>query len=532
MNKDYEEFNKLNFDLLEYQFINDLITQDPEKDIIKEIFEERFSPTNEKYNKYPYLKYFIYSIDKQSEKDNFIEQFQADNLNIDKYPIIHKFLEKNDKGENELKYLNNLEKYNGFCNFMVDHYSFKITREEANNKKLKEENIYKQITKVSKKNIFKDFFDSWKGIKNKAIKYKSNKLNEVREIDENKDTLVYFLNDVNEVGKGMYIAAGYEFFIKTQNDFLNYILEHGEDKPYLKFYFENIKNKIPVYEANNNQILLLNNSTFKNSEYSSFHDLINVYTKRKIYNNDGSIDYLNYNKFEFDFQGIEEELAKLLLPGKCLFEDENNLNFVNYWGEGFNVGKENFLQRFEKVLNKPEELTKDEKVKIKEYIKENYIDLNDYKQIYGNVQLLIFYLIDNYKKDEKINDVIKILPENLQTKDENLKGVFEGFKVNKIYSIFLFIEQLCFDLFSQNLIKEYKKDIDEISKNKITDLVKSKRDNIKGLSAAVRRFISRYLYRIKDDNEFLPNAKLFIELKKRLSLWDKQYRDEQKINII
>ena len=105
-------------------------------------------------------------------------------------------------------------------------------------------------------------------------------------------------------------------------------------------------------------------------------------------------------------------------------------------------------------------------------------------------------------------------------------------KLNKIYSIFLFIEQLCFDLFSQNLIKEYKKDIDEISKNKITDLVKSKRDNIKGLSAAVRRFISRYLYRIKDDNEFLPNAKLFIELKKRLSLWDKQYRDEQKINII
>ena len=410
---------------------------------------------------------------------------------------------------------------------MVDHYSFKLTREEANNKKFKEESIYKQITKASKKNIFKDFLDCWKGINKYPLQYKSNKLNK-REIDEDKDTLAYFLNDVNEVGKGMYIAAGYEFYIKTQNDFLNYILEHGKDKPYLKFYFENIKNKIPVYEANNNQILLIY-SAFKSSEYSSFTELINDFTKRKIYNNDGSIDYLNYNKFEFDFQGIEEELAKSILPGKCLFEDENNLNFVNYWGEGFNGGKEDFLQRFEKVLKEPEELTKDEKIKILENIKNN---IDDYKLIYGYVQLLIYYLTDNYQKDEDIIKMIENSPENVQTKDENLKAVFQGFKVNKIYSIFLFIEKLCFNLFSQNLLKEYKKDIDDNSKNKITDIVKNKKDAIKGLAAAVRRFISRFLYRIKDENELLSNAKLFIELKKKLSLWDKQYRDEKKINDI
>ena len=529
--KDYQVFNNFNFDNYEYKFIIDLLKNEKEKDIIKEIYEEKLSPTNEKYNEYPLLKYFIYSIDKQKEKKIFIEQFEADKNNINKYPIIYKFIEEN-KEENKnkntkLKNLNNLEKYNGFCNFMVDHYSFKLTREEANNKKFKEESIYKQITKASKKNIFKDFLDCWKGINKYPLQYKSNKLNK-REIDEDKDTLAYFLNDVNEVGKGMYIAAGYEFYIKTQNDFLNYILEHGKDKPYLKFYFENIKNKIPVYEANNNQILLIY-SAFKSSEYSSFTELINDFTKRKIYNNDGSIDYLNYNKFEFDFQGIEEELAKSILPGKCLFEDENNLNFVNYWGEGFNGGKEDFLQRFEKVLKEPEELTKDEKIKILENIKNN---IDDYKLIYGYVQLLIFYLTDNYQKDEDIIKMIENSPENVQTKDENLKAVFQGFKVNKIYSIFLFIEKLCFNLFSQNLLKEYKKDIDDNSKNKITDIVKNKKDAIKGLAAAVRRFISRFLYRIKDENELLSNAKLFIELKKKLSLWDKQYRDEKKINDI
>ena len=65
------------------------------------------------------------------------------------------------------------------------------------------------------------------------------------------DNLIYFLNDVNEVGKGLFISAGYEFFIETQKDFLNYLLEHRADKPYLKFYSDNIKNIIQIYEANN-----------------------------------------------------------------------------------------------------------------------------------------------------------------------------------------------------------------------------------------------------------------------------------------
>ena len=177
--------------------------------------------------------------------------------------------------------------------------------------------IYKQKSQTkdkSEKSIFKIFFDTWKNINKYATKYKSNNLKEIKDFSEEYN-LAYFLNDKNEVGKGMYIAAGYEFFIKAQNDFLNYFLENAKDKPYLQFYFENIKNKIPIYEANNNQILLIH-SAVPESEYKSFHDLVNTFTKRKIFNDDKSINYLNYNQFEFDFKRIEEELAKLIFQGK------------------------------------------------------------------------------------------------------------------------------------------------------------------------------------------------------------------------
>ena len=69
-------------------------------------------------------------------------------------------------------------------------------------------------------------------------------------------------------------------------------------------------------------------------------------------------------------------------------------------------------------------------------------------------------------------------------------------------------------MFCKNLIDAYKKKIEENIKNKITDLAKKEKENIKELASAVRRFISRYLFRIKDENKMLSSVKLSIELKK------------------
>ena len=538
--KNYNQLNKINFKSMEFEFIIEMLTEGNAD--LREIIEEKISPTDEKYADYPYLKYFIFTNYNKFDRNYLTKQIKSDENYMKKYPLIYKFLEAIE--ENKLKLLSNLEKYNRFCNFMVDNYSFTLSREEANEKKLKDDSKYKQI----EKGIYNDFSNCWNGTKTAngiyehAIIYKTNKLNPEKIDDQH--ILAYFLNDVNELGKGMYIAAGYEFFIKLQNEFLNFILENGKDIPHLKYYFENINNKIPIYEANNNQIILIN-SMFESSEYSSLAGILNIYSKRKIFKNDGTIDYLKYNEIEYDYAGLEEEIAKLLLPGKCLFEDENNLNFVHYWGEGFNGGKEDFLQKFEKVLKESEELagkenlnivqtelTGQEKKNIIEALKRNF-DLDDYKNVYGHTQLFIFYLTDfKFKAEDNIKDLIEKIPNNAEINYENFKDIFVGLKVKKIINVFLFIEQLCFDLFCKNLIDAYKKKIEENIKNKITDLAKKEKENIKELASAVRRFISRYLFRIKDENKMLSSVKLSIELKKKLSLWNQKFRDEKKINEI
>ena len=291
-----------------------------------------------------------------------------------------------------------------------------------------------------------------------------------------------------------------------------------------------MKNKIPVYEANNNQILLIYH-IYKISEYKFFTDLVNTFTKRKIYNQEGKIDYLHYNEFEFDFQAIEEELSRLILTGKCLFEDEDHLNFVGYWGEGFNGGKSNFLERFEE---------KYEKSAINENIKNNFTieDPDDLKKIYGYLQTLIFYLIKyNCNVEETIVQTIDNLVEIGNINDQNFKSIFNtngiNLQVKKIVSVFLFFEHLCFKIFSESIKDEYKQEIDENIKDKIDQKLKNEKNknDTKALAASVRRFISRYLYRINSQDEFSPKGKLIIQLK-RVDLWDKNMRKIEKIEQI
>ena len=498
---------------------------------LREIIEEKISPTDEKYAYYPYLKYFIFTNYNKFDRNYLTKQIKSDENYMKKYPLIYKFLEA--IKENKLKLLSNLEKYNRFCNFMVDNYSFTLSREEANEKKLKDDSKYKQI----EKGIYNDFSNCWNGTKTAngiyehAIIYKTNKLNPEKIDDQH--ILAYFLNDVNELGKGMYIAAGYEFFIKLQNNFLQYILDNGENKSYLNFYFDTIKNKIPIYEANNNQILLIFD-LYSYSEYDNFRDLINTFTNVNIFDENGKVD--------FDIDEIEKEISKLILTGKCMFEDEDNLNLINYWGEGFSGGKSDFLQRFEKLYktNELSELNDDEKKNINSYISNNYDknDPNDFKKIYGDIQILIFYLINNDSDPNKtISSVINDLPDYIKNKfDVNFSGIFNAgnkeLEVSKLISIFLFFEHLCFESFTSSLNEEYKKKIEEKDKNAINDkFLKGNQNNTKALAAAVRRFISRFLYRITNENDFSSTMNLSIKLK-RMDLWDKNFRNEKTINDI
>ena len=533
----YKLFN-VNFLQKGYNFINKLLEDENNIENIKEILEEKYSPDNSKYKDYPDFKYFVYTISKKDESESFKKQIKVQKDYMNKFPLIFKYLEETESKEQKFKILNYVEKYNEFCNFMIDNYSFKISREEAKRVSLYDQPIIRRIMNRARRNLIENFFDAWEEIGPKAIQYKSNKKMEPKNLTYG-DRLAYFLNDINESGYGMYIAAGYEYLIKVQNEFINFILEHGKDKSYLQLYFENLKKKIPIYEANNNQILLIDD-IYRISEYKSFTDLVNTFTKRKIFKYNGNIDYSHYNEFEFDFKAIEEELAKLILTGKCLFEDEDHLNFICYWGEGFITGKSNFLEKFEEKYN-TEDLTGDEESKIKEYININFNreDPEELKKIYSYLQLLIFHLINfNFNEEEEIIQIIENMDDNITFNDYILRGIFIAnginLKVKKIISVFLFLEYLCFNLFSDNIKDYYKEDIDENIKKKIWELFKNGKNNndeLKALAVSVRRFISRYLYRINNHDEFPPEMKLIIQLK-RYDLWNKKFRKIEKIEQI
>jgi hypothetical protein len=333
------------------------------------------------------------------------------------------------------------------------------------------------------------------------------------------DKLAYFLNDTNEVEYGMYIAAAYQNFINWQNEFLQYIIDNGKNKKNLVFYIDELNKQVPVYEANSNQILSLN--CFSSSIYEDFDELINVFSKRNIYNN-GTINYSEYNTFKYDMSSIEEELAKLLLAGKCLFEKEN-LKLVKYLGEDFN-GKSDILDRFYKKYSQIE-LEKEEKEKIVSILKNE--NNNNLKQFLGGIELIIFYLSNNIDKEERaISDILNNPPDYLMIEDTCFRFFNDEngklFNIKQLISIFYFSEHLCFKESYKKLQDMYKEEIPEEITEKI-ELIKKEENNIipiKELAAAVRRFISRYLLD-KRQKEIDP-TKMLLPYLCKTELWDQK----------
>ena len=97
------EIGQNNFD----NILNDLLI--PKED--KYLFNEFFN-----YVKYPTL-------------EDFESKFLSSKENQEKYPLINEFIKK-DSGSKNLKYLND---YNDFINLMINYYSGKISRNDANN---------------------------------------------------------------------------------------------------------------------------------------------------------------------------------------------------------------------------------------------------------------------------------------------------------------------------------------------------------------------------------------------------------------
>ena len=101
----------------------------------------------------------------------------------------------------------------------------------------------------------------------------------------------------------MYLAGGYEQFIKWQNGFIKPIIKSlDKNKKGILYYLnENLKHKIDVQNATNNEII--KKEFPDNSVYINFMHLVNLNSYRDVFfkNDNIRINYMNYNNLVYDF---------------------------------------------------------------------------------------------------------------------------------------------------------------------------------------------------------------------------------------
>ena len=474
-------------------------------------------------NKYSDMQYFRKT--KLPDEKDFISQFKSLEENKDYYPIINYLIDK-DYNSN-INYLKYLPIINQVSNEVINYCSYKLSRDEA------KKTIINKDKKIIDENKVDEFIKVYKKLRSTVEQYdcfefadkKGNMFFKDLE-DEKYLYLSNFCADIGEFNYGMVITSIYLKMISWQNQFINVVLssKNISDKNYSGLF----DNEIMIQDCNENDIIKL----------PSIDSIMNeIIIKNSYQKNFGII------KYNYDF--IEEELASKILPQikKFVSNNENCLRYVIYQFEGFRGNKSNIITKFLEKY-KPNKLSKEELQIIYEYnltINEPNNNNNKLVKILFSLQVLInFILENNNNKDELILNII------LQNeKNENialLKDLFNKdkirenklFKVDSLMNVFNIFEMLCWDKIKENLLIDYKMEINDNIKNKFDLFYKDNEDKryitrIK-LATALRRFISRYLSGKRNQNEFNENNNLFFYLSK-YELWDEyQFTESKEFN--
>ena len=273
----------------------------------------------------------------------------------------------------------------------------------------------------------------------------------------------------------------------------------------------------------NFQILNLENC-FKKFSFINFTELINIYSDK---------DNNHLNEFIYNYEKIEEELAQIVLPNKCLLSDKN-MKYIIYKNESYKLKESNLFINYENIYGR-EELQNDEKKKIFNYIKENY---KFYIESLNESFILLFNYLNTYPKEKgtKINELINIESneeKNYIRFDKQISKYFmnEGKDITtgKLLNSFLYMEKLCFgflirkdnnnffQIFSE-LDNKYKKLIDDYFKKNHNDKIITKNE----IATALRRFIMRYFSAMKDKYNNNLNDIPIIALLKKPDLWNNE----------
>ena len=454
-------------------------------------------------NEYPDMKYF--KISKLPDIDDFRREFNSLEENIEYYPILNYLLEENSKIKN-LKYL---PTFNELCNNIINSYSYKLTREEAKNIKIKEEMkmyeelIDKFITYYQKlRPLIKQYECHTFSDKNKRMYF-----NDLF----NSQYLSNFCVDIGEFDYGMVLAAMYKEMINWQNHFINAVINSKNINH--KNYSALFEQEIMIQDCQESDIIklphlkdVMNNIIIKNS-----------YQK-------------NYGVIHYNYDLIEDELAAEILPSIKKFVSDNNtcLRYIVYQFEGLRGNKSNIMTIFIEKY-RARELTDKELEIIMKY--KNHFEKRESKKMTEflfSLQILIDIILEkNYPKTELIS---KIIEQNNINESLNILMDFfndpldnELFTVDSLINIYNIFELICWEKIKDNLEEDYLMELNNNIKQKIDDFF-SKNENKhiitkQKLSTAIRRLISRYLAGKRGQKEIDEKNQLYYYLSKQ-ELWD------------
>ena len=518
-----EELNK------GYQSINDdILALKP--DSIKEIILEHYPPSKYDQKQYPDIQYYYSS--EISNFDTFIRKFKNSRENEDKYALINMLINKDEELiQNALK-LKNLLPINNLTNILLDIYSYKISREEGETKILKNE--LKYIEEIMNDEPFQTYVDqflkSWNEIKEKCTQYKCRSL-----VDKQKEAfnlnigsyLTNFLVDDGVRGGGMFLASAYENLISWQNNFIDSVINKNKMSGVLNCYVPQLEQNIDIQEAKEDEIILIDNNT-----YNSLNDLIRICSMRNIIEKEDKINYEKYNDIIYNFDFIEEELAKLILPGKKRFK--NTIRFVTYLYEGFRGGNSAVLAEY--LLKYPSrELYEAEKDSLIDFISENK-SRGIYNDVFSSLQILMNEIVkENYEPSIPIYEIIIKLPKVVTINSQIVKLLQEKylsdvnqqlnlFSINSLVPFLEYFETLCWEEIKQNICEDYKINLSDQNKKHILDYFEKNKNpenliNKKNATVALRKLLSRFIAGRREEVDIKPNAILNNYMKLEY-LWD------------
>ena len=510
-----------------------------------EIISENYSPFSDLYNKEEYPNLGLFLLSKYPDIKELETCLGKKKDYTKNYCLLNQVLICNE----DYGLIENVVNINKLVNLLYKKYNNKIERDKAKTKKILECFDENENLEDIKKNILTPYINSWNNIKAKCTNYLCRPTMPVLTITM-ENTLNNFLPDDGELYGGMYLASAYKFFIDSQNEFVKTVIKSIGPDSLLRSYLSQLNQEIHVHEANEEDVVKINSASLK-----SVKDMIFQYSMRDIFKN-GKIDFKEFKKsIKFDFDSIENELARKILPGVKLFvsqETNEPIQFISYLYETFRSNRSSIITNYN-LKYPPRILTTKEEELLYSFIKEKKAKKqNFYVDVLASCQILIdFIQKENFNKNKSIVSVIRDLPKYIEV-DDLLKSFFiektedieedeirednqnnnnQMYSINTLINIYELIEFLCWESFKDNLNDQYKIHLTEDMKKKInkvieTTITENSLVKKQDLANATRRLVSRYLSGKRGDTDIDESKKIFDYIQ-RSDLWKPEFMDNE-----